>query len=128
VLIAGLLGGPVAGIAAGALSPIVSSAFSGMPSSVMLPNIIVELAGYGFVAGLLCKSNMPVIGKLLIAQLAGRVLKAAVILTSVYGLGIQTIPASLIWRSIVTGLPGILLQWVIISLMAVYIKRKAVNE
>ena len=117
VLFAGLLGGPVVGIIAGALSPLVSYAVSGMPAAVMLPNMMAELAGYGLAAGLLYQFKMPVLGKLLIAQITGRVLKAIIILASVYILGSQTISVSLIWTSIAAGLPGILLQWALIPLL-----------
>jgi len=117
VFLAGLLAGPVVGLAAGILSPLVSFAFSGMPSAVMLPNIIAELAGYGLVAGLLINTKLPVLGKLLIAQIAGHILKSAVIVFSVYAVGAQSVPVALIWSSIVTGLPGIALQWSLIPLI-----------
>ena len=116
VFLVGLMAGPVAGLIAGMLSPLLSFALSGMPSAVMLPNMIAELAGYGLFAGLFYNSKMPVFGKLLLAQIAGRVLKAVVILLSVYAMGSKAIAVPMIWNSIVTGLPGILLQWSIIPL------------
>lgn len=117
VLLAGLLAGPLVGLIAGILSPLVSFTISGMPSAVMLPNIIAELAGYGFMAGLLWHVKMPVFGKLLIAQIAGHVTKALVILLSVYAMKNQSVPTSLIWTSVTAGLPGILLQWALIPLI-----------
>ncbi len=117
VLLAGLLAGPIVGLIAGILSPLVSFTISGMPSAVMLPNLIAELAGYGLVAGLLCRAKMPVFGKLLIAQLAGHVTKAVVILLSVYAMKNAVVPTSLIWTSVTAGLPGILLQWALIPLI-----------
>ena len=129
VLIAGLLGGPVVGLVAGMVSPLLSYALSGMPGVVMLPNLIAELAGYGLVAGLLINVKMPVIGKLLIAQIAGHALKAAVIFLSVYALGNHAIPVTLIWSSVVTGLPGIILQWSLIPLIVFWVNnRKNIHE
>ena len=116
VLLAGLIAGPVVGLIAGMLSPLASYALSGMPSAVMLPNMIAELAGYGLAAGLLYNSKMPIFGKLIIVQIAGRLLKAAIILLSVYALGSKAVAVPMIWNSIVTGLPGILLQWAMIPL------------
>jgi len=117
VFLAGFIAGPVAGIIAGMASPLLSFGLTGMPSAVMLPNMIAELAGYGLVAGLLYNAKMPVIGKLLIAQIAGHVLKALVILISVYALEGTAVPVTLIWSSVVAGLPGILLQWSLIPLI-----------
>lgn len=117
VMIVGLLAGPVVGIITGVLSPLVSSALSGMPAAGMLPFIMIELAGYGLAAGVLSNKKMPVFGRLLLVQLAGRALKAAAILVAVYGLGSQTANIAGIWNSLVTGLPGILLQWCLIPLL-----------
>ena len=117
VLLAGLIAGPVVGIIAGILSPLISFSFSGMPTAVMLPFIMIELAGYGLAAGVLSKVKMPVFGKLLLTQIAGRMLRAAAILIAVYGLGSHTAGIAGIWNSVITGLPGILLQWCLLSLI-----------
>ena len=117
VFLAGFMFGPIVGLLAGVASPLLSYALTGMPSAVMLPNMVAELAGYGLVAGLLYNVKMPVIGKLLIAQIAGHILKALVILLSVNVLGNTGVPTALIWSSVVTGLPGVLLQWSLIPLI-----------
>lgn len=122
VLLIGLLAGPVAGLAAGILSPLVSFALSGMPGALMLPFITVELAGYGLVSGLLAGTRMHKFWKLLITQAAGRALRAAAVLIAVYGFGSQVAVAS-IWSSIVTGLPGILLQWALLPLLMFWIEK-----
>ena len=83
----------------------------------MLPNLAAELAGYGIASGLLCSAKMPVIVKLLIAQVFGHILKALVILFSVNVLGSTAVPTALICTSITAGLPGILLQWSLIPLI-----------
>ncbi len=117
VFLAGFLAGPIFGLIAGILSPLISFALTGMPSAVMLPNMMAELLGYGLVAGLFYNVKMPVIGKLLIAQIAGHVLKSLAILLSVYVLDNNAVPVTVIWSSVVTGLPGILLQWSLIPLI-----------
>jgi len=106
VFIAGFLAGPVVGIAAGVLSPLISHALAGMPSSVILPYMVIELAGYGLIAGLLCNVKMPFIVRLLIAQIAGRTFRA---------LALTSFPA--IWEITIIGIPGILLQWAFIPLL-----------
>lgn len=117
VLLAGLLAGPVAGAAAGVLSPAVSFGLSGMPAAIMLPYMMLELAVYGAVAGLMRKTKMPVFHKLFLAQIIGRILRAAAVLVAVYGFGSQAVTIAGTWELILAGLPGILLQWALIPLL-----------
>jgi hypothetical protein len=90
-----------------------------MPSAMLLPFMMFELAGYGLFAGLLHKAKTPVILNLVIAQLAGRVLRTIAILTAVFLLGINNPPSavSTIWTTVTVGLPGIMLQWALIPLI-----------
>ena len=117
VLLVGLLAGPAAGLAAGAVSPLLSYAISGMPVLTGLPFMALELAVYGLIAGLLANRNLPVIAKLFIAQLAGRAVKAAGLGIAVYALGNTSVPVSSVWTGLVTGLPGLLLQWSLLPLL-----------
>ncbi|MCL2696991.1 MAG: ECF transporter S component [Oscillospiraceae bacterium] len=124
VLIAGFMAGPAAGLIAGALSPVFSFVFTSaafdtpMPALIILPFMVIELAGYGFIAGLLCKSKKPVLLNLMIAQAAGRALRALAVLIAVFIFGLNNPPTavSTIWTTITIGLPGILLQWALIPL------------
>ncbi|MDR3293566.1 MAG: ECF transporter S component [Clostridiales bacterium] len=122
VILAALLAGPLFGIITGVLSPLVSFAISGMPAAVMLPYMIVELAGYGLVAGLLYKSKMPVFLKLLAVQIGGRLLRASAVLFAVYALDSQMMTVAQTWEVVLAGLPGILLQWAVIPLLAYRLK------
>jgi len=106
VFLAGFLAGPVVGVAAGVLSPLLSHAIAGMPASALLPYMMIELAGFGLIAGLLCDVKLPFIVKLLIAQIGGRVFRAA---------ALMSFPA--IWEITIMGVPGILLQWAFIPLL-----------
>lgn len=117
VLLAGLLGGTVVGVIAGAASPVVSFLISGMPSAVILPFILLELAAYGLVGGFLSKVKMPVWAKLLLIQAAGRIVRALAVVVAVYGLGSGTVPVSSVWSMVTEGIPGILLQWALIPLL-----------
>jgi hypothetical protein len=117
VLLAGLLGGPLVGLCAGLASPLISFALSGMPAATMLPMMTVELAGYGLVSGLLYRTRMPTFAKLLLAQLAGRGLRAAFILLAIYGFGSTGMQPNQIWTAVIAGVPGILLQWAFVPLM-----------
>ncbi len=116
IILAGLLCGPYVGAVAGALSPLLSFLLTGMPKIGMLPFMCIELCAYGLAAGLLRNSKMPAFVKVLIAQVAGRVVRAGAILIGVNFLGSQ-IAVSIIWTSIVTGVFGIALQWALIPLI-----------
>lgn len=117
VLLAGLLGGPVVGIIAGAASPLISFSISGMPTAVILPFIVLELAAYGLVGGLLSKVQIPVFAKLLIIQVAGRAVRALAVIAAVYGFKSQAVPVSSVWSMVTAGFPGIILQWALIPLL-----------
>ncbi|MCL2077970.1 MAG: ECF transporter S component [Oscillospiraceae bacterium] len=122
VILAGLLAGPVAGLLAGFLSPLVSFGISGMPVAAMLPFIILELAAYGLVAGLLGKTNSPVIFKLLLVQIVGRLVRISAVFIAVYLLGNQLGSVDSLWGFIIAGVPGILFQWALIPLILYRVK------
>ena len=119
VLLAGLLTGPQIGCTVGIVVPIVSTLWSNMPVPALLPFMMIELAGYGLAAGWMRHTWFPVIVQLIIAQLAGRILRAAAILIGVFLIGYcsPAVRISTIWTSAVAGLPGLVLQWLFIPLL-----------
>lgn len=124
VLAVGLLVGPWAGLATGLISPVISFGLTGMPAAVLLPSMTVELAVYGLTAGWLRGNRLPVAGKVLLAQIAGRLVKAGFLALMVYGFGQTAVPVGSVWTATVQGLAGILLQLVLIPLF-VYRVRSA---
>ncbi len=123
VLLAGFLGGPLVGIAAGALSPLISFWISGMPALPMLPFMMIELSVYGLTAGLLTKTKMPLLIQLLLTQIAGRAARIIAGLTAIYLFDNPTLTvASACWTFITAGAFGILLQWVTVPLLTKYLK------
>lgn len=117
IIFVGLLAGPYAGAIAGLLGPLVSYLMTGMPGSVMLPFMMLELCAYGVFSGLFRNVKMPNIAKVLTAQIGGRLIRAAAILIAVYLLKNDSIKIAVIWKSIVAGLPGLLLQWSLLPLI-----------
>ena len=113
ILFIGLLAGPYAG----ACSPLVSFALTGMPGSAMLPFMMLELCTYGVCSGLLRTAKMPCIGKVLIAQVSGRAVRAIALLLAVFVFHTTKLPISIIWNSIVVGIFGLVLQWTFIPLI-----------
>ena len=55
--------------------------------------------------------------KVLLAQITGRMIRAAAILVAVYGLGSESVPLASIWMSIGTGIYGIILQWALLPVI-----------
>ena len=124
VLLVGILAGAYAGAATGLLAPIISYLLTGMPGAVLLPFMTIELAVYGLTIGLLRNIRMFTAFKVLLAQIAGRAVRALAIVFAVYVLETSTIALSIIWTSIRTGIAGILIQLVLIPIV-VYFVRKA---
>lgn len=117
IILAGLLAGPYVGAIAGLASPLVSYLLSGMPNAVMLPFMMIELFGYGLLAGLFKNVKINSFFKVLFAQLGGRAIRALALLSAVYLFGNESANIATIWVSIPKGLLGILLQWSLIPLV-----------
>lgn len=124
IILAGLLAGPYVGAIAGAAAPLLSFALTGMPTAAMLPFMMIELCVYGLTSGLLRNVKMPSIAKVVIAQLAGRGVRAIAILIAVYAFGSGAIPVAVIWNSIAVGIFGIVLQWALIPLVVYRVENR----
>ena len=114
IIFVGLIAGP----AAGAAAPLVSFLLSGMPMLAMLPLMMVELCAYGLVAGLLRGIKLPSLAKVVIAQLAGRVVLTAATAIAVFAFGSSKAIAATWTSDLAAGLPGLALQWALIPLAA----------
>lgn len=133
VLLVGLLAGPFAGLATGALAPIVSFMLTGMPMAPMVPFMVIELASYGLFAGLLRGVRVPAavpepfgwLAKLVAAQVAGRLIDALAIAVAVYLLGNAQMSVASVWTAVGTGLPGLVLQWAAIPAIMFAVERRS---
>lgn len=124
IMAVGFFAGPVAGAVAGIASPIISFLLTGMPMAGILPFFIIETCVYGVASGLLAKVETGAFVKTLAAQLAGRAVRAVAILTAVYLFDYGKIGVNVIWNSIVTGLPGIILQLAVLPMMLIILGKK----
>ena len=106
------------GAIAGAAAPLVSFLLSGMPMLAMLPLMMAELCAYGLVAGLLRGIKLPSLAKVVIAQLAGRVVLTAATAIAVFAFGSSKAIAATWTSDLAAGLPGLALQWALIPLAA----------
>ena len=119
VLLAGLLCGPFYGALCGVIIPCLSAILTGMPSFYpMLPIMVGELCTYGLISGLLLfktalhKKSWGSYTALIGAMICGR-LVYGIIFSILLGLNPQ-LKALSMPAAILTGLPGIILQLILI--------------
>lgn len=118
VMISGLVAGPVAGAVTGLLGPMLSSLLTGMPAAPILPSMTCELVVYGLASGLLCAhirtGRLPLdlyvslVGAMVCGRVVGGLLQALIFSAGSYSLAA--------WAAayFLTGLPGIVLQLVVV--------------
>lgn len=124
VIIVGLLAGGYAGALAGVMAPLISHWLTGMPNQQMLSIMMVELASYGLVAGLLSNIKMNILVKVLITQVAGRLFRAFFLFFMVHSMGNGLFDLNVIWAPIQQGLPGIILQLITIPLLYRFFEKR----
>jgi riboflavin transporter FmnP len=128
VLLCGLLCGPLYGAACGFMLPVLNALLTGMPTIYpMMPIMAMELMTYGAVSGWtyhrtpLHRLKFGVYPAMLIAMVCGRV---------VYGLTFEVLliisgelKALTVWSAVVTGLPGILVQLLLVPGIVLALRR-----
>jgi len=115
VLLCGLICGWPYGAVCGLLGPFISS-FTGMPPAAVLPSMMVECGAYGLVAGLMMKyiRTKHAVADLYISMATAMVLGRVIAgLVKAWILTPGTAPFAWVTTSLVTGIPGILIQLVI---------------
>ena len=122
VLLVGLLAGPAVGAVVGFFAPVLSFLLSGMPVAAALPFMCIELTTYGLCAGLLGRARLPLPLRVLIAQVAGRVVRMLAILMA-SGAGKTALSAGSVWSALSKGWVGILLQLVLIPAFLMMVER-----
>jgi len=122
VLLAGLLFGWRAGLLVGLFTPVTSYFVSGLPVVNILPQVVIEVSAYGFIAGWLReKYNLRPVWSLLGAIVGGRLalLSAMAVIYLFAGqsyspLGMEANPLSSFWATVRQGWPGIAIQLALI--------------
>jgi len=127
VLLAGFLIGPYAGLVVGLLAPGLSHLLTGMPPTYAVPLMSLELPIYGLIAGLAYnRLKLNIYLALLAAMIFGRLM---------FGLGLFVLglfielpySAAAFFSSggaLMSGLPGIIAQIVIIPIIVAAVRRK----
>ena len=127
VLLCGLVCGWPFGLACGIIGPLLSSLITGMPAMAILPAMMVELAVYGFLSGLLMrlinteKLLLNIYISLGASMLAGRIV-AGLARAFIFAAGSYSFK---MWATayFVSSLPGILLQLILIPIIYMTLKK-----
>lgn len=123
VFIAGLLLGPFYGCAIGIITPLISFFVTGMPPAGKLPFMLIELLTYGLVSGLLRSRKINLYVSLILAQIAGRVANALALVFATYILQLNVPAVITVGTAVVTGIPGLILQLVLVPAVVILIER-----
>ncbi len=125
VLLAGCICGPLSGMIIGLLAPALSFALTAMPPSYAVPLMTIELSLYGLAAGLFYyRLRLNVYIALIISLILGRIGFAIGLL--ILGLFIE-LPYGVrtyFSISVITGLPGIIIQLVVIPPIVAAVMRR----
>ena len=121
VLLCDIICGPQYGLICGLAGPLVSSLLTGMPAAAYAPTMMIELAIYGLVIGLMMhfvhtgKQLADIYISLLTAMLSGRIL-TGIVRALIFAKGTYTIQ---MWATgyFVSCFPAILLQLVLVPIL-----------
>ena len=120
VIMLGFYRGSVSGAVVGALAPVVSFALTGMPAEKLLPYIALELVATGLLAGVFAKVSIPSVLRILAVQALAKVVRLGVFAT-VMLINSGSINTSSLTAGIVTSIPGLVLQLVVVSCFLHYV-------
>lgn len=135
---AGFLLGPLAGGITGVVSPLLSNLITGgsMPILIKVPFMMVEVAAYGVFCGIFSRkvfanTRLPepvsVVLSVLAAQAAGRAVNIICTMFAVNVLGVtnKAVSVAAAAASIVSGIPGIIIQLIFIPALVVVLSKIA---
>ena len=120
VLLCGLVCGWPYGLVTGLLGPLLSSIITAMPPAAMLPSMMVECGVYGLASGLMMKfvHTRSAVADLYISLVAAMVLGRFVAgIAKSLILAPGTAPFAWVTTSLVTGIPGIVIQLILMPMV-----------
>ena len=124
VFVAGMLLGARYGVAIGIATPIASFFITGMPGFARLPFMVIELAAYGLVSGLLGCRRINVYVALIAAQICGRIAYGCAHFAALGLFGMNVRPLAAVSAAFVAGLPGIAIQLVLVPAIVVFARKR----
>jgi riboflavin transporter FmnP len=127
VLLCGFFTGPVVGFVVGFVTPLLSAVFTGMPplAPPVAQKMMFELGAYGLLTGLLYqRTNLGIYPTLIISMIGGRLVYGVLGYAVLPLFGLEKInPLLPVTYSLLQGIPGIILQLVVIPATVYLIER-----
>lgn len=129
VLLCGLLCGWSWGLACGVMTPVLSSLIFGMPPVAYLPGMVLELAVYGLMAGLLYrKLKLNLYVSLILSMLLGRVV-SGLMNSIIFLTGGNEYSFAIFFNTLfVKGLPGIIIQIILIPILVMALQKANLSQ
>ena len=133
VILCGFICGAPWGLVVGATAPLLRSLILGMPP--LFPTAIsmaFELAGYGFLAGLLYrvlpKKKINIYTSLLISMISGRIVWG-IVQFCLLGFDVEKFPLSAFFAgAVVNAIPGIILQILLIPVILLILEKSKISK
>lgn len=125
VLLGGFLLPPSLAFLLGALTPVLNNLVTGMP--VLFPMVLImtfELGVYGFVASIMYRklhASIPL--SLIVSMIIGRLTAGIIVFLLVVLFTVQMDPIVFVKTAVITGLPGIVIQLILIPTLIYTINR-----
>lgn len=112
----GFILGPSYGFAVGSLTPIISHLVIGMPpmQPPVLPYMVIEMAVYGVVIGLVARRTKNIFIPLISAMLVGRLVMLAALYLLIPAFKLPVPPLVYFKAGLVASLPGMVLQIILL--------------
>ena len=126
VMILGFYRGEIPGAIAGIIAPLVSFALTGMPAAAILPYITLELVVTGVLAGAFARVKLPAVLRVFAVQVLAKAVRLSVYAVALYSTA-GTVSASALTAGILTSVPGLVLQLVVVTIVIVKKENKC-NE
>ncbi len=129
VILCGITAGPSYGFVVGALSPVLSFLLTGMPAVVRMPFMVCELMVYGLVSGIIYKlllginNVVRVYVALIVSMICGRIAYFIGLVVAINIFDVKKLSLMAVIDAIVLGIPGIVLQLVIIPVTVLAINK-----
>ncbi len=126
VLIAAFFLPPFYAAIVGLMTPLLSSALTGMPVLYpILPIMMGELMIYGLTISLLSQNRMKnILGRLITGMIAGRIVAGLIVFVLAIGFGLKINPMIYMQGALVTGLPGLVIQLLMIPSLVFLVQNR----
>jgi len=124
IFIAGFILVPELALLVGLMTPILSSLFTGMPPLFPVAIIMMfELMTYAFVVSILSRTyKKGIYVSLISAMISGRLIMGLVAFILANGFGLNLNPLLYVKGAIVTGIPGLIVQLILIPILIKLLK------